>query len=77
MTVPSADLVVSFRDAAQPRALASRLIASAHRHPLGWTAHIPGVGSTEHVTLDAAAKRVARATGVACLLIVWPERHQP
>ena len=74
-TVPAADLVVSFRDLDQPRPLASRLIASAHRHPLGWTANVPGVGSSEHVTFDAVVRTVAGATGVARLLIVWPERN--
>jgi hypothetical protein len=64
-------VLVSFRDADEPRALASRLIATATRHPRGWSLEIPGVGATEHVTFDATALAVARRTGITRLLIVW------
>jgi hypothetical protein len=43
-------VVVSFRDADEPRALASRLVATATRHPRGWSLDIPDVGATEHLT---------------------------
>ncbi len=71
MPVPAPDLVVSFRDANEPRALAARLIASAHRHPRGWTVHVPDGDRFECLTFDAAALTVARQTGVPNLLIVW------
>jgi hypothetical protein len=66
------DVVVSFRDAAEPRALAARLIASAHRHPRGWTVHIADGTRIEALTFDAVADAVAAATGVRNLLIIWP-----
>jgi hypothetical protein len=76
MTVPGAvpDLVVSFRDLDEPRPLSARLIAVAHRHGRGWTAHVPDDGSTEHVTFDAVVDVVIRKTGVPHLLIVWSGR---
>ncbi|ROP28964.1 hypothetical protein [Couchioplanes caeruleus] len=33
MTGIGADAIVTFRDADEPRPLASRLVATAHRHP--------------------------------------------
>jgi hypothetical protein len=71
MTDTRTAIVVSFRDAAEPRALAARLVATATRHAYGWSLHLPGVGTTEHVTFDAAALTVARTTGVRKMLIVW------
>jgi hypothetical protein len=64
-------VLVSFRDADEPRALASRLVATATRHPRGWSLDIPDVGATDHLTFDAAALTVARRTGITRLLIVW------
>jgi hypothetical protein len=64
-------VVVSFRDADEPRALASRLVATATRHPRGWSLDIPHLGATEHLTFDATALTVARRTGINRLLIVW------
>ena len=76
MTVPGSpsDLAVSFRDASQPRALAARMIAVAHRHPRGWTLSLAEGGRFECLTFDAAADAVTRATGVSTLLIVGPGR---
>ncbi len=75
MTVPAPDLVVSFRDANEPRALAARLIASAHRHPRGWTVQTTDGTRIEALTFDAVADAVATATGVRALLIIWPNRN--
>ena len=73
MTV--ADLVVSFRDAGQPRALASRMIAVAHRHPRGWSVNITATNATrECPTFDGVPAVVTQATSVRNLLIHWPER---
>jgi len=74
MTVPAADLVVSFRDLGEPRPLAARLIATAHRHPHGWTVHTTDGTRLESLTFDAAAEGVASVTGCCRLLIVWPGR---
>jgi hypothetical protein len=71
MNLPVSDLVVSFRDADQPRPLAARLIAVAHRHPSGWTVNVPDGTIIDSVTFDAAADAVITATGVRHLLIVW------
>jgi hypothetical protein len=71
---PANPLVVSFRDARQPRASAGPLVASAVRHPRGWSLFVPGIGTTEHLTFDAAALTVTRMTGVTSLLIVWSGR---
>jgi hypothetical protein len=65
-------VVVSFRDADEPRALASRMIAVAHRHPRGWTVNTSDGSRIESVTFDAAADAVTALTGVRHLLIVWP-----
>ena len=74
MTVPATRLVVSFRDADEPRALTSRFIAVAHRHPRGWSLSIPDAGMSEHVTFDGAAHTVTAKTGVTHLLIIWTNR---
>jgi len=74
-TLSGPDSLVSFRDADEPRALASRFIAVAHRRCQGWTATLTGDGSTvESITFEAAASAVISATGVRHLLIVWIEK---
>lgn len=74
MTEPGSpsELAVSFRDRDQPRALATRPVAVAHRHPRGWTVHTVDGSRIEAVTFDAVADAVAAATGVRSLLIIWP-----
>jgi hypothetical protein len=69
---PIADLIVSFRNQAEPRPLAARLIAAAFRYPDGWMCSIPGSVDTAHPSFDDCADRVARETGVHYLLIAWP-----
>ena len=64
-------VVASFRDADQPRPLATRFVALAECHARGWSLRIPNVGETEHLTFDAAAMTVARVTGIRRLLVVW------
>jgi hypothetical protein len=71
LTARPGPLLVSFRDANEPRALAARLIAVAHQHARGWSVSIPGSRETEHVTFEAAACTVIRSTGITRLLIVW------
>jgi hypothetical protein len=74
VTSPRADVTATFRDANQPRPLAARLIAAAHRHPRGWTLSLAAGGRCEFMTFDAVADAVTQATGVSKLLIVWPGR---
>ncbi len=69
---PVPDIVVSFRDADEPRALAARLIAAAHRHPRGWTLHTAAGSRVEALTFEAVVDGVTATTGVRNLLIVWP-----
>ena len=64
--------VVSFRDADQPRALATRFIAVATRHPRGWRVDLADGSVVHTITFDAAAEAVIAATGVHRLLIHWP-----
>jgi hypothetical protein len=71
MTVPAYSATVSFRDATEPRPLASRLVAVAHRHPRGWTLDLGARGQLECMTFDAVICAVARATAVPELLITW------
>jgi hypothetical protein len=75
VTALGADLIVSFRDADEPRPLAARLIASAHRHARGWTVNVPHNGRYECLTFDAAAQAVANTTGKHHLLIIWTVRE--
>lgn len=70
----SHSVVVTFRDAAEPRALAARLIAAAHRHPCGWTVTTSNGIHIETATFEAVPDVVRKATGVRNLLIVWPGR---
>jgi len=53
MTVLTAGPVVSFRDADQPRPLAARLIAVAHRHPCGWTVNTADGSRIEALTFES------------------------
>ncbi len=71
VTAPTPDLMVSFCDANEPRALAARLIDSAHRHPRGWTGTVPDGDRFECPTFDAVAQTVDLRTGVPDLLNVW------
>jgi hypothetical protein len=66
-------LVVSFRDAGEPRALANRFVAVARRHARGWTVDLSEGGRYETVTFDTAAEIVTRETRVRHLLIMWTE----
>src|SRR3954453_17097398 len=72
MNAPRPAVVVTFRDADERRALASRMIAVAHRHPRGWTVNTSDGSRAESVTFDAAADAVTAITGVRRLLVVWP-----
>ncbi len=63
--------MVTFRDADEPRALAARLIAVAHRHTCGWTVNTSDGSRIEVLSFDAAADAVTAATGVRHLLILW------
>lgn len=74
MTVPTPRLTVSVRDASEPRALAARLIAAAHRHAQGWTVDLAEGGRVECLTFDAVPDAVTCVTGVGKLLIIWPGR---
>ncbi len=71
MTAGVPTFVVSFRDADEPRALAARLIASAYRHPRGWTVNISHGDRLECQSFEAVTQTVARRTNVPNLLIVW------
>jgi hypothetical protein len=72
MTVTRPDAILTFRDADEPRALCGRLVATAHRHPDGWSLHIPDKGiSMGHATIDDAVTAVAEATGIHRILMVW------
>jgi hypothetical protein len=64
-------VTVSFRDADEPRPLAARLIAVAHRHTRGWTVTTADGHRVEAATFDSAAGVVMAATGVERLLLVW------
>jgi hypothetical protein len=69
-------VLVSFRDANEPRALAARLLASALQHPRGWTLSIPEVnGAVEAATFEGVVSALSARTGVYRLLIVWAERE--
>jgi hypothetical protein len=68
------DVTVLFRDAAEARPLAARLVAVAHRHSRGWTLNLGAAGQFECLTFDAVASAVAKATGVHKLLIIWPNQ---
>ncbi len=69
----AAQVVVTFRDYDQPRALASRFIAVAHRHARGWSLSLAeGAGRWELITFDSVVEHVIVATGTRRLLIVWP-----
>jgi hypothetical protein len=74
MTVLTAGPVVSFRDADQPRPLAARLIAVAHRHPCGWTVNTADGSRIEALTFESVTDAVTAATGVRHLLIIWTSR---
>ena len=66
--------VATFRAADVPRALASRLVAAAVRHPgRGWTVTFPDTttGSVRVASFEAAVSVVTARTGVDRLLIVW------
>ena len=66
------DVVVTFRDADEPRPLSARLVATAHRHPDGWSLHIPEADvRTGHETVDEAVAALLRTTGIRRLLMVW------
>ncbi|MCY1141717.1 hypothetical protein OWR29_27280 [Actinoplanes sp. Pm04-4] len=65
---------MSFRDRDEPRALATRPIAVAHRHPAGWTVHAMDGSRIEALSFDAVPGAVSAATGIRNLLIVWPGR---
>ena len=67
-----ADAIVSFRDADEPRPLSGRLVATAHRHPDGWSLLIPeGDVRSGHSTIDAVVAAVIKATGIRHVLMVW------
>ena len=74
MNGPLSDGTVLFRDAAEPRPLAARLVAVAHRHSRGWTLNLGAAGQFDCLTFDAVASAVAKATGVHKLLIIWPDQ---
>jgi hypothetical protein len=68
----TARALASFRDANEPRALASRLVATAAQHPRGWTLSLPGgQGSVEAATFEGAVSALVARTGLTRLLIVW------
>lgn len=68
------DAIVTFRDADEPRPLSARFVATAHRHPDGWSLHIPGTDlRTGHATVDVAVAAVTRSTGIQHVLMVWTE----
>jgi hypothetical protein len=77
MNVPGipADFAVSFRDRDEPRALATRPVAVAHRHPRGWTVRTADGSRIETVTFDALPDAVMASTGVRNLIIIWPGRN--
>jgi len=74
MTGAPADAVVTFRDADEPRPLAGRLVAIAHRYPDGWSLYIPHAAvRTRHETVDEAVAALARSAGVRHVLMLWTE----
>lgn len=74
MTVPGpiSDKAVSFRDRDEPRALATRPVAVAHRHARGWTVDTADGSRIYTLTFDSVPGAVSAATGVRNLLIIWP-----
>ncbi|GAB1690184.1 hypothetical protein KRM28CT15_19870 [Krasilnikovia sp. M28-CT-15] len=62
--------IVTFRNADEPRALAGRLIATAHRHRDGWLLHMPDVGTADHPSIEDAVAAVSHATGMTRILMV-------
>ncbi|MFI7600167.1 hypothetical protein [Actinoplanes sp. NPDC049681] len=68
---PRSDVMATFRDAGQPRPLADRPLAVAHRHARGWTVCVIAGPRFERTTFDGVAEAVTRQTGIRKLLIVW------
>ncbi|GAB1689237.1 hypothetical protein [Krasilnikovia sp. M28-CT-15] len=64
-------LVVTFRDADEPRPLAARFVGTALWDGQGWRLAVSGEDLAEYRTFDAAAAAVRQATGIRRLLIVW------
>jgi hypothetical protein len=68
------DAIVTFRDANEPRPLGGRLVATAHRHPDGWSLYIPAADlRTGHPSVDDAVDTITRTTGIRHVLMIWTE----
>jgi hypothetical protein len=67
------------RDADEPRALATRMIAVGRRPPRGWTLNTADGSHIEALTFESVTDAVTAVTGVHHLLISGPDgtRDEP